>query len=109
MSNKQDSSNDFTHFLIITVLAIVISMPFIFIAPSAAAVAFMIALVSLNTAIGNKKGKGGKEDGDIDGGTFIDNTVPDNSGPDFSGLDDSTPPLDNTGMTSHHSHASRTD
>ncbi|MBP1652614.1 MAG: hypothetical protein H6Q26_2771, partial [Bacteroidetes bacterium] len=42
-------------------------------------------------------------------GTFIDNTVPDNSGPDFSGLDDSTPPLDNTDMTSHHPHASHID
>lgn len=106
MTTQKDSSNDFTHFLLITVLAIVISVPFIFIAPSAAAVAFMIALVSLNTAIGKKKRKSGDED--IDGGPFLDNTVPDNSGPDYSAdWGDSMP--DNTDMTTHHTHTTHTD
>ncbi|WP_343672694.1 hypothetical protein [Chitinophaga sp.] len=66
MTNKKDSSSDFTHFLKITVISVMLSVPFWFIAPSVAAVAFMIILVSLNAA-SNKKRKG-----KVDGGSYLD-------------------------------------
>lgn len=57
MSNKKDPSGDFSHFLKLTIISVALSAPFWFIAPSIAAVAFMILLVSLNAAWNKRQEK----------------------------------------------------
>jgi|GEM_PF-3427753 len=68
MSHKKDTSNDFSHFLKLTIISVALSVPFWFIAPSVAAVAFMIILVSLNAASNKRREKREK----VGGGSYVE-------------------------------------